>query len=169
MRAHVLDCRSKIDISRPCRVGVARKGYGKVQSLIMNQSRIRKRQRGNIWKLILLSAMQFLGTYPISLLPPWSPSCCGSFPPPTSSQSCQGMTFRVNKENLPNKVCQSQHYKELGANVPSHTGQVRGAEDESVGVLAGHLVGKFQFAFCVPYCRGTSLSKSVAGSDSNSL
>ena len=151
MRAHVLDCRSKIDISRPCRVGVARKGYGKVQSLIMNQSRIRKRQRGNIWKLILLSAMQFLGTYPISLLPPWSPSCCGSFPPPTSSQSCQGMTFKVSKENMPDKVCQSRHYKALDVNVPSHTGQVRRAEDESVSVLAGHLirklVRKFQFEF----------------------
>ena len=166
MRAHVLDCRSKIDISRPCRVGVARKGYGKVQSLIMNQSRIRKRQRGNIWKLILLSAMQFFGTYPISLLPPWSPSCCASSPPPTSSQSCQGMTFRVNNEN---KVCQSRHYKALEVNVPSHTGQVRGTEDESVSVLAGHLIRKFQYAFCIPCCWGTSLSKSVAGSDSNSL
>ena len=134
----------------------------------MNQSRIRK-TKGNIWKLILLSAMQFLGTYPISLLPPWSPSCCGSFPPPTSSQSCQGMTFRVNKENLPNKVCQSRHYNALGANVPSHTGQVRCTEDESVSVLAGHLIRKFRFAISIPYCWGTSLSKSVAGSVSNSL
>ena len=31
------------------------------------------------------------------------------------------------------------------------------------------LLVKFQYAFCIPCCWGTSLSKSVAGSDSNSL
>ena len=141
------------------------------ESSVINYEPIqnKKKTKGKYLELILLSAMQFLGTYPISPLPPWSPSCCGSFPPPTSSQSCRGMTFKVNKENLTNKICQSRHDKALGVNVPSHTGQVRCTEDESVSVLAGHLIRKLQFAFSIPYCRGTSLSKSVAGSVSNSL